>query len=175
MIKAIYSGGQTGVDIAALRAASSLGIPTGGTMPKGWLTLVGPRPEYAALYGMVEAKTADYPTRTRANVAAADLTIRVAVDFNSAGELCTYRAIRTAGKPWIDIQLHTDRTPFDADVRIAFLQIRNLSARLGRPLILNVAGNSERRAPGIERAAEVLLRALFARCQVLPAQVQGDP
>jgi hypothetical protein len=37
----VISGGQTGVDIAALWAAKALGFQTGGMMPKGWRTRGG--------------------------------------------------------------------------------------------------------------------------------------
>jgi predicted Rossmann-fold nucleotide-binding protein len=38
MLTRVISGGQTGVDQAALRAAKTRGIATGGFAPKGWLT-----------------------------------------------------------------------------------------------------------------------------------------
>jgi len=40
----VVSGGQTGVDQAALRAARASGIATGGWAPKGWATEAGPAP-----------------------------------------------------------------------------------------------------------------------------------
>ena len=49
MIGKIISGGQTGVDQAALRAAKACGIPTGGWAPKGWRTEDGPAPWLADL------------------------------------------------------------------------------------------------------------------------------
>ena len=42
MIKKIISGGQTGADQIGLEVALSLGIPTGGTAPKGFITETGP-------------------------------------------------------------------------------------------------------------------------------------
>ena len=53
----IISGGQTGADQAGWRAARACGIPTGGAMPKGFLTEDGPRPEFAGLYGARELWT----------------------------------------------------------------------------------------------------------------------
>ena len=50
-ISKVVSGGQNGSDQAALRAAKELQIPTGGWMPKDWMTLDGPRPEFEELYG----------------------------------------------------------------------------------------------------------------------------
>ena len=49
MIDRVISGGQTGADQAGWRAAKASGIPTGGWMPKGFLTEDGPRPEFAGL------------------------------------------------------------------------------------------------------------------------------
>jgi hypothetical protein len=49
MIVKIISGGQTGVDRAALDAAIRLGIPHGGWIPKGRLTEDGPLPDTYAL------------------------------------------------------------------------------------------------------------------------------
>ena len=44
MLSFVISGGQTGVDQAALRAARTAGIPTGGFAPLGWSTEDGPAP-----------------------------------------------------------------------------------------------------------------------------------
>ncbi len=165
MIAKVVSGAQTGVDIAALRAARSLGIPTGGTMPRGWRTLDGPRPGYAALYGAVEHWSPKYTWRTLVNVEVADLTVLVAVDFGSPGSLCTMKAIEQTKRPWVDIILRADMTPNAYSMLDAEREVQRIAGRLRRPIVLNVAGNSERRAPGIEAAAEVLLRGLFLRCR----------
>jgi len=45
MIEKIISGGQTGVDRAALDAAIELGIPPGGWVPKGRKAEDGKLPE----------------------------------------------------------------------------------------------------------------------------------
>ena len=44
LLARVRSGAQTGVDIAALRAAASLSLPTAGTMPQGFRPHSGPRP-----------------------------------------------------------------------------------------------------------------------------------
>ena len=54
MVRKIISGGQTGADQAGLAVAKRLGIPTGGFVPKGFLTEAGPRPDLAAEYGLEE-------------------------------------------------------------------------------------------------------------------------
>jgi hypothetical protein len=58
MIQRVISGGQTGVDQAALRAAKACGIPTGGWCPLGFLTEAGPMPALAD-FGLAEMPTAD--------------------------------------------------------------------------------------------------------------------
>src|SRR4051812_38794183 len=56
----VISGGQTGADIGALRAAKALGIATGGYAPLGWRTETGERPSLGIDYGLVESDSADY-------------------------------------------------------------------------------------------------------------------
>ena len=59
----IWSGGNDGVDIAALRAAKNLGIKTGGWIPKGFRTSSFDHPEYEKLYNLRETDTWVFPTR----------------------------------------------------------------------------------------------------------------
>jgi hypothetical protein len=68
MLEKIITGGQTGADQAAWRAARVYGLPTGGWLPKGFLTEDGPRPEFATLYGAQEMPTDSYRARTEQNV-----------------------------------------------------------------------------------------------------------
>jgi len=75
MLDRVISGGQTGVDQAAWRAAKALGIPTGGSMTRAFQTEDGPRPEFAEMFGAVELGSVNYPARTRANVRDSDGTI----------------------------------------------------------------------------------------------------
>jgi hypothetical protein len=51
MLGRVVSGGQTGPDQGAWRAAKACGIPAGGFMPRGSMTEEGPRPEFAGPYG----------------------------------------------------------------------------------------------------------------------------
>ena len=57
----IVSGGQTGVDRAALAVALELGIPCGGWCPRGRLAEDGPIPPR---YPLVETPRKAYPQRT---------------------------------------------------------------------------------------------------------------
>jgi hypothetical protein len=65
LIKRIISGGQTGVDRAALDAAIELGIPHGGWCPKRRLAEEGKIPE---VYNLKETPSGTYKERTIFNV-----------------------------------------------------------------------------------------------------------
>ena len=181
LLTAIHSGGQTGVDVAALRAASTLGITTGGVMPHGFRTHDGPRPDYAALYGCEEHASPEWAPRTRENVAASDATLRLAEHMDSPGERCTENACKAAGKRAWSLHMRRKGDGFTlsrAEVDEAIDGLRLLAVRQGRPLVLNVAGNSEKTAPGIEASAEKVLRAILpaiaAPLQVYTARVDYD-
>lgn len=163
-IAKIISGGQTGVDIAALRAAKSLGVPTGGTMPRGFRTLAGPRPEWAAEFGLVEHPSDAYPPRTWRNVRESDITIRIAVNFKSPGELCTEAAISSYRKPSMDLpvrRFHGELVADEERIWAIAERLKDVASELRRDIVVNFAGNSEETAPGIEKYAEDLVRKLI--------------
>ena len=83
----IISGGQTGVDRAALDVARALGLPYGGFIPKGRRTEDGTLPdEYV---GMTETESSIFAVRTRENVACADATLILARGPPDGGTLLT--------------------------------------------------------------------------------------
>jgi hypothetical protein len=151
----IYSGGQTGVDAAALRAAKSLRIPTGGWMPRGWLTEDGPRPEYAELYGMKEHSSPAYPPRTHKNAADADMTIWLG-RTGSPGYWCTKKGCDLAKKPFREFT-----EPFPGE-HLMFYVVDQIASRFqDGSLTLNCAGPRESTQPGIGVRAEAFLHELF--------------
>jgi hypothetical protein len=158
MITKVISGGQTGADEAGLIAAKEFGIETGGWLPQGCKTEFGAKPEYIELYGMKEHTARGYPARTRANVCDSDGTIRFAVNFNTAGERCTVKAIRLEGKPYIDIDMSRDYT----DEALAKGH-RRVAAWIEKHKIqvLNVAGNRESTRPGLCKKVQKFLKEVF--------------
>lgn len=72
VLRRVVSGGQTGVDRAALDAALQLGIPCGGWCPRGRVAEDGRIP---AAYPLVETPTAEYAERTEWNVRDSDATL----------------------------------------------------------------------------------------------------
>lgn len=88
----IISGGQTGVDQAALRAAREVGIATGGTAPQGYLTEDGPCLELVS-FGLVEGSSPSLSSRTLRNVFDSDATVLFG-DITSPGSRYTLRCCR---------------------------------------------------------------------------------
>lgn len=158
LLQTIISGGQTGVDQVSLRVGAALGLATGGWAPRGWKTLDGPAPWLGNEHGLVESGW-DYSGRTSANVRDSDATVRFARDFCSTGERCTFNAIRKWEKFHLDILIVGREVVYPEDRQgklIHFLVENNVR-------ILNVAGNSERTAPGIGAIVEnFLMQALGA-------------
>lgn len=145
-LRKVISGGQTGVDIAALRAAKDAGLETGGSIPRGFLTENGNEPSRKQ-YGMEETLATSYVPRTEANVKDSDATLWYG-DLNSRGGQLTLKMCNKHGKAFITI------TEFVSE------DIFNLINRCGWEVI-NVAGNRESKAPGIEKKAYDLLFPVF--------------
>jgi predicted Rossmann fold nucleotide-binding protein DprA/Smf involved in DNA uptake len=147
----IISGGQTGVDLAALEAAAIVGLQTGGHAPKGFKTTSGNNPQLGTLYRLQETEASDYPTRTKLNVKNSDGTLRIARHITSPGEKLTHKFVTQLKKPMFDIVL-TDGIDLEAYIASAVKwMIRN------KITTLNVAGNSERTCPGIQREARDIM------------------
>lgn len=138
LLRKVISGGQTGADEAGLVVGKRFGLATGGSIPKGFLTLKGNRPELGPMYGVEEDSSPDYAPRTYKNVQNSDGTVRLAGDFNSRGEICTKKAIDKCKKPHFDVDL-SDPPPVDEFV--SWLTTNNIGT-------LNVAGNAEQTYAG---------------------------
>ena len=148
----VISGGQNGADQAGLRAAKACGLPTGGWLPKGCRTLDGPRPDLLTEYSMKEHTSESYPPRTETNVKDSDGTIRFARTFSSAGEKCTLRAIKWYNRPHLDVNIEK---PLDKQEVLSWLIKHDIK-------VLNIAGNSEQTAPGIDAFVFDYLCGVFA-------------
>lgn len=152
----IVSGGQSGIDLAALDAALELGIPTGGWMPKGFMTEGGPKPEYAQKYGMQEMPTTSYPARTRKNVSEANLVLILHTkntDLTGGTRLTATLALEMQ----VPLGHACVNGPFDPMYR-EFIAFHELN---GNPLHLMVAGPRESKSPGIYKKARAFLLELL--------------
>jgi hypothetical protein len=86
-LQIIVSGGQTGVDQAALFAARTCNLRTGGWIPSGFQTLAGPAP-WLAGYGLKPLTVASpgwhqYIIRSKMNVDLADGTLAIRTHSSS--------------------------------------------------------------------------------------------
>lgn len=151
----VISGGQSGADQAAWRAAKSLGIPTGGWMPKGFLTEDGPRPEFAEMYRAKEHKSREYLPRTKANILEADFTLVLSQNPTSPGTLATVREAAKCGRPCIAYRDIMDGVFPDRAFYLAKFLVENGFR------IVNVSGNRESVAPGIGVWVERFLIEVF--------------
>lgn len=146
MIEKITSGGQTGVDRAALDAGLKLHIPIGGACPRGRLAEDGP---IDSKYPLLETATSAYEERTYRNVTDTDGTLILHFGKISGGTALTRKFALAQKKPLLVVDLGERPAP-DAVLKwIAQHGIANL----------NVAGPRESNHPGIYRMAyEFLLR-----------------
>jgi len=102
MIQKIISGGQTGVDRAALDAAIKLTIPHGGWIPQGRLTENGPLPPE---YQLQETRSTSYADRTEKNVLDGDATLIISRGPLTGGSEYTRDMAIKHNRLWLHIDL----------------------------------------------------------------------
>ena len=135
----IVSGGQTGVDRAALDRARPRGVVHGGWCPKGRLAADGPLPEH---YPLRETNSTGYRQRTKLNVRDSDATLIFNMGPLDGGTLQTVRINQTLRKPHLVVQLD------ELALEVAVQNVRAWLAE-GRFRTLNVAGPREEKRPGV--------------------------
>jgi hypothetical protein len=152
----VVSGGQTGVDRAALDTALELGLDCGGWCPRGRRAEDGP---LSARYPLRETPSAAYPQRTEWNVRDSDATLVLHRGRLRGGTALTVRLARSLGRPVLAVDLGTTAAA-------AAVQEWLVGERVRR---LNVAGPRESEQPGIHAQAAAFLR------QVLAPREDGRP
>ena len=133
----VISGAQTGADQAGLYVAKAYGLETGGHIARTFRTSLGPMPYLGEEFGITEHASFDYPPRTKQNVANADMTVRLATNFNSAGEKLTLKYITALKKPHFDVLLDGMDYKVKGELLALDMIVRGVST-------LNVAGNADR-------------------------------
>ena len=157
----IISGGQTGVDRAALDVALELSIPYGGWCPRGgWAEDHPEPPGVLEKYPLLrETPLVDPAQRTEWNVRDSDASL-IIVDAGglpvSRGTTLARELAERYGKPLLIIDV---TAPDAADRAREWLQARH---RAGDPVLaLGVGGPRESEAPGIYGRAGTLLRTVL--------------
>ena len=163
----IISGGQTGVDRAALDVALDLGIPVGGWCPRGRWAEDGPIPER---YPLVETRSRDVNVRTQRNVECSTATLVLTRGSPMGGTRFTVEFAQTLRRPLLVVDLSQGSgDPVD--------QIAQWIEQV-RPAVLNIAGPRESGAPGISEQAAQVLSAVLERVPVTgetPLEVETAP
>ena len=99
----IISGGQTGVDRAALDAAIMLNIPIGGFCPKGRRAEDGIIPDKYDLY---ETKNNKYSERTKQNIQHSQGTLILYWDTITNGSFTTLEYCKILNKPHFKVNMN---------------------------------------------------------------------
>lgn len=156
MIEKIVSGGQTGVDQAALSIATEMGINIGGWCPKGGLDENGSciLDVYPSLK---ETSTTNPDERTKLNIQDSDGTLIIVPTWPLAEKIkdgtgLTIEYAQKLGKPYLVIRLDKKNT---ASAKLKeWVEAQNIH-------ILNIAGPRESSNPGINKKSYELFQELF--------------
>lgn len=150
----IISGGQTGVDRAALDAAIRQKIPHGGWCPRGRLAEDG---AIHRRYLLRQTSTSRYSQRTKKNVLSADATLILCRGEPSGGTLFTKQMAERNEKPMfvVDLKAIADKHPAQIMAKICEW-LNEYSVH-----VLNVAGPRESQSPGIYEQSLDFLTRLF--------------
>lgn len=151
----IVSGGQTGVDRAALNVAMALGIPHGGWCPRGRRAEDG---RISDSYLLQESESRDYSVRTEQNVIDSDATLILFRGKVTGGTRLTQHLASKHVKPQMRIDLQQADSP--EQLELAANSIADWLAEQ-QTTVLNIAGPRESSNPGIHQQAMDFLLAVL--------------
>jgi len=152
MLAKIISGGQVGADQAAWRAAGAFGIPTGGWMPRAFLTAEGPHPEFASRYGAAEMPADGDSGYIDHNVRDSDATLWLGETTTPVAS-ATVSACHRLGNPCLPVYPAASFEPSHVADWITENHIETL----------HVTGSTEPEQPGIGEQVERFLGQVLER------------
>ncbi|MFA8301268.1 MAG: putative molybdenum carrier protein [Hyphomicrobiales bacterium] len=144
----IISGGQSGVDRAALAFALHYNMPCGGYCPKGRLAEDGP---INNRFPLVETPLPSYPQRTEMNVKESDATLIIYHEEMDKGTKFTKELAEKLKKPILELSFNK---PIHTKEFRKWLKNNSIKT-------LNIAGPRESRSPGIYSKVWDSLHELF--------------
>jgi hypothetical protein len=148
----IISGGQTGVDRAALAVARERGLDHGGWCPRARKAEDGAVPRR---YPLRPTPLPRYAQRTTWNVRDSDATLLLHTGRLRGGSALTARVARAAGRSCLVVNLARPGAARHARCWLAERAAQGLRR-------LNVAGPRESESRGIGRRAQRMLRGILA-------------
>jgi hypothetical protein len=150
MLHKIVSGGQTGVD----RAALDVGITAGGWCPEGRLAEDG---QISGRYPVIPLTSAGYRQRTKRNVADSDGTVILYFGVATGGTEQTLLFCSQTHKPYVLIDATEMSVARAADKLARFIE----QAGIG---VLNVAGTRASGAPEAYAYTSMVFEAVLRCC-----------
>jgi hypothetical protein len=147
-IEKIISGGQTGVDRAALDVALELRIPCGGWCPKGRKAEDGP---IDIRYPLKETNSANYRIRTERNVRESDGILIFTWRKPRGGTALTIKFAQKYKKPYLIVDLSEGGDP----------ETVRKWEEVNKIKLLNIAGLRESELPGIYHRTVAFLQEVF--------------
>lgn len=148
LLRGVVSGGQTGVDRAALDAAEQAGMERGGWCPRGRAAEDGVIPSH---YPLRETPSDDPAERTAWNILDTDATLILAPGLLAGGTALTAEIATRRGRPLLVVD------PRRGDPA----EVREWLRSLPGPVLLNIAGPRESEVPGIYREARLFLASVL--------------
>lgn len=153
-LRKIVSGGQTGVDRAALDWALASGVPCGGWCPLGRWAEDGP---IDVRYPLRETPGADPAQRTEWNIRDSDGTLIVTLARRmSGGTLLTAGLARRLARPLLHLAKADSPAAEQAESLRQFIGQHEIR-------VINVAGPRESGEPGVGEFVAGLLEAALGR------------
>jgi hypothetical protein len=148
----IVTGGQTGVDRAALDVALALDLPVRGWCPKNRIAEDG---RIADRYPLQECASEDPALRTELNAFDSDATLVVSKGIPKDGTPLTEEIAKRYGKPFLCIDLDEELTDEAVGKFRAWIETNHIR-------VLNIGGPRESHQPGViyARSRQILERLL---------------
>lgn len=159
----IVSGGQTGVDRAALDVALKYKIPCGGWCPKGRIAEDGIIPER---YPLKETDSSDYAVRTEWNVRDSDGTLILNSEELTGGTAFTVECAEKYKKHCLILDLRKYKKDKEGIISFGNALIIRGWVALNNIKVLNVAGPRESKSPGIYKIAKKWLEEVMKSCKL---------